>query len=132
MMSGKNKEMLLNTLIGILGCFFVIVVHQIGYELYMSYFTPRSRGVSLGFVMLYMRCIIIPVVFISSFIKIKHSLIITSVAIIYMIYSWCETNPLRVALMFFSYSAGYVAVIISSAIKNKFTKNTQPNLTRTG
>lgn len=122
MVSGKNKNIIINTAIAFLGCFFVLLVHKLGYEWYMAHFNPRSRGVTLGFVMLYMRFIVIPVVFLSAFIKVKHSLLTICVVIIYMTFSWYGTNPLRVILMFFSCSIGYAVVVICGVMKEKYLK----------
>jgi len=115
-----RKESIIKTLIAFLGCIIVILMHQVSYEWYMSHYSPRSRGVSLGFVMLYMRYIIIPIVFLSTFIKLKYSLLMVSVVILYMFNSWYGTNPLRVLLMFSSCSIGYSTVIICGFIKDKF------------
>ncbi|AXD30171.1 hypothetical protein CHD54_17970 [Salmonella enterica] len=46
----------------------------------MNYFSPRSRGVTLGFVIFYMEYVIIPVVF-SAFMKVKYSLLFIGVVI---------------------------------------------------
>lgn len=63
MVSGKNKNIIINIAIAFLGCILVILVHHLGYRWYMNYFSPRSRGVTLGFVIFYMEYVIIPVVF---------------------------------------------------------------------
>lgn len=96
----------------------------------MNYFSPRSRGVTLGFVIFYMEYVIIPVVFFSAFMKVKYSLLFIvycllfiGVVIFYMFYEWYGTNPLRVVLMFFSCSVGYVMVIICSVIMKYLGKN---------
>lgn len=75
---------------------------SLGYEWYTTYFTPRSRGVGLGFVIFCMRYIIIPITFLTTFIKPKHSSVIFGLVIIFMLYSWYGTNPLRVMLIFCS------------------------------
>ncbi|ASV18939.1 hypothetical protein B8P98_06355 [Klebsiella quasivariicola] len=67
-----------------------------------------------------MRFIVIPVVFLSAFIKVKHSLLAICVVIIYMIFSWYGTNPLRVILMLFSCSIGYAVVVICGVMKKKY------------
>ena len=69
---GKNKTVAINILIAVLGCIFVVTAHYLGYKWHMDHFTPRSRGVGLGFVMLYMRYIIISIIFLSAFIKLKY------------------------------------------------------------
>lgn len=40
-----------------------------------------------------------------------------------MFYEWYGTNPLRVVLMFFSCSVGYVMVIVCSVIMKYLGKN---------
>lgn len=117
MASGKNKNIAINTVIALLEVVIVILVHQFGYDWYMSHFSPRSRGGTLGFVMFYMRYVVTPVVFLSAFIRIKYSLLAIGMVIIYMIYTWYSTNPLRVILMFCSCSIGYIVVIICSIVK---------------
>ncbi|CAD6175601.1 Uncharacterised protein [Escherichia coli] len=114
---GKNKTVAINVLIAVLGCIFVVTVHYFGYKWYMDHFTPRSRGVGLGFVMFYMRYIIIPIIFLSAFIKLKHSAPILSVAFVFMFYTWYGTNPLRVMLMFGSSLSGYAIIIFAKKIK---------------
>ena len=78
-----------------------------------------SRGVRLGFVMFYMRYVIIPITFLSAFIKLKHSSVIFGLVAVFMLYSWYETNPLRVILMLISCSAGYVLVILLKYVQEK-------------
>ena len=119
MVHGINKMFILNLVIALTGCFVVFLVHQLGYEWYMSHFQSRSRGATLGFVMFYMKHIVIPVVFISSFIKMKISLIIMILVFLFMFITWYDTNPLRVLLMFLSGATGYVFVILCLAVKNK-------------
>jgi hypothetical protein len=119
----KNKNIIAKLMIAFLGSITVLVVHHLGYEWYMTYFTPRSRGVGLGFVMFYMRYIIIPITFLSAFIKPKHSSVIFGLVIIFMLYSWYETNPLRVILMLISCLAGYVLVILLKYVQEKFRIN---------
>ncbi len=55
--------------------------------------------------------------------KVKYSLLFIGVVIFYMFYEWYGTNPLRVVLMFFSCSVGYVMVIICSVIMKYLGKN---------
>lgn len=107
----KIKIFIMNALISVLGCILVITAHNFGYNWYIDNFTPQSRGVGLAFVISYMRCIIIPIIFLSAFIKLKHSIFILSLAFIYMFYSWYGTNPLRVILMFTSSLSGYALII---------------------
>lgn len=114
---GKNKIVAMNILIAVLGCILVVTVHYFGYKCYMEYFTPRSRGVGLGFVMLYMRYIIIPIIFLSAFIKLKYSISILGVAFVFMFYTWYGTNPLRVILMFGSSLSGYAIIIFAKKLK---------------
>ncbi len=123
MVSGKNKNIIINIAIAFLGCILVILVHHLGYRWYMNYFSPRSRGVTLGFVIFYMEYVVIPVVFFSAFMKVKYSLLFIGVVIFYMFYEWYGTNPLRVVLMFFSCSVGYVMVIVCSVIMKYLGKN---------
>ena len=113
MESGKNKILLIKLVIAIAGCLVIIFIHQISYEWYINNFTPRSRGVSLGFVMFYMKYIVLPAIFLSVFIKMKYSLMIVVLISVYMFISWYNTNPLRVMLMFTSFLLGYAVVIFS-------------------
>lgn len=113
----KELNVAINILIAVLGCILVVTVHYFGYKWYMDHFTPRSRGVGLGFVMVYMRYIIIPIIFLSAFIKLKYSISILGVAFIFMFYTWYGTNPLRVMLMFGSSLSGYAIIIFSKKIK---------------
>lgn len=115
----KNKIIIAKLMIAFLGCITVLAVHHLGYKWYMTYFTPSSRGVGLGFVMFYMRYVIIPITFLSTFIKPKHSSIIFGLVILFMLYSWYETNPLRVILMIISYLTGYVLIISLRSIFKK-------------
>lgn len=119
---GKNKIILINMLIALIGCGSVILAHQFGYVWYMSDFHPQSRGASLGFVMFYMRYIIIPTVFLSAFLRAKYSLLMISAVNMYMFYSWYSTNPLRVLLMFLSGITGFAIVFMLIALKNKYVK----------
>lgn len=114
-------------MIALLGCITVMVVHHFGYEWYMAHFIPQSRGVDLGFVTFYMRCVIIPFVFLSAFIKPKHSLLTFCFVIIFMLYTWYGSNPLRVILMLISCSAGYVLAISLRRIKRKNSEPTNTN-----
>lgn len=114
---GKNKIVAMNILIAVLGCILVVTVHYFGYKCYMEYFTPRSRGVGLGFVMLYMRYIIIPIILLSAFIKLKYSMSFLGVAFVFMFYTWYGTNPLRVILMFGSSLSGYAIIIFAKKLK---------------
>ncbi|WP_148242092.1 hypothetical protein [Enterobacter asburiae] len=114
---GKNKTVAINILIAVLGCILVVTVHYFCYKWYMDHFTPRSRGVGLGFVMLYMRYIIIPIIFLSAFVKLKYSIPILSVAFVFMFYTWFGTNPLRVMLMLGSSLSGYAIIIFAKKLK---------------
>jgi hypothetical protein len=118
---------LVKLIIAFLGCITVLAVHHLGYEWYITYFTPSSRGVGLGFVIFYMRYIIIPITFLATFIKPKHSSVIFGLVIIFMLYSWYETNPLRVILMIISFSAGYVLVISLRSIYRNHSEQTKTN-----
>lgn len=122
MASGNNKTLVINSIIAVTGCLFVIISHQAGYEWYMEHFNPSSRGVSLGFVILYMKYVTLPAVFISAFIKVKYSLIMMALINIYMFIFWYDTNPLRVILMFTSCLLGYAVVIFSGIFKDKYMK----------
>lgn len=124
---GKNKNILVKLLIALLGCITVVAVHHFGYEWYMTHFIPRSREVGLGFVMFYVRCVIIPVVFLSAFIKPKYSLLIFGLVIIFMLYSWYGSNPLRVLLMLLSCSVGYMLVIFLRSMRRKDSEHTNAN-----
>lgn len=62
--------------------------------------------------------IVIAMIFLSGFIKLKNSLLAISTVIIYMFYECYCSNPLRVTLMFFPHTIGYAVVIIRSIIKN--------------
>lgn len=119
MESGKNKATLVNILIAILSCILVVIVHDFGHDWYMDHFTSRSKGVTLGFIMAYMRYIMIPAIFLSAFIRVKYSITILSVFIIFMFYCWYESNPLRVILMFVSCLSGYTLIIFYRLLKNK-------------
>lgn len=119
MVFGTNKYPILRFIIGLTGCSFVFVSYKVGYDWYMDNFIPRSRGVSLGFVAFYMRCIIIPLVFSSAFIKIRLSIVMIILVIIYMITSWYNTNPMRVILMLLSCLSGYLFVIIALILRKK-------------
>lgn len=114
---GKYKMLFLKSVIAIIGCASVVISHQVGYEWYMNHFTPSSRGISLGFVVFYMRCVIVPSVFVSAFIKAKYSLVIGLLINIYMFFLWYETNPLRVILMLISYLVGYILVVLIKLIR---------------
>lgn len=122
MVCGKNKIILINVLIALLGCGSVILTFHFGYEWYMSDFHPHSRGALLGFVMFYMRGVIIPTVFISAFLKAKYSLLMISAVNVYMFYSWYGTNPLRVILMFLSGITGFAIVLIFMTLRDKYMK----------
>ncbi len=115
----ENKNIIAKLMIAFLGCITVLVVHNFGYEWYRTYFTPRSRGVGLGFVMFYMRYVIIPTTFLSVFIKPKHSSVIFGLVAVFMLYLWHEINPLRIILMLISCSAGYVLVILLKYVQEK-------------
>ncbi|MFX2609504.1 hypothetical protein [Enterobacter mori] len=123
----KIKKNLAKLIIAFAGCIIVLAVHHLGYEWYMTYFTPRSRGVGLGFVNFYMRYIVIPITFLAAFIKPKNSSVIFGLVIIFMLYSWYEINPLRVMLMLISSSTGYVLVISLRSIYMNYSKQTKPN-----
>lgn len=115
----ENKNIITKLMIAFFWCITVLVVHHFGYEWYMAYFTPRNRGVGLGFVMFYMKYVIIPIIFLSAFIKPKHSSVIFGLVTIFMLYSWYETNPLRVILMLISCPAGYVLVFLLKSVQEK-------------
>lgn len=119
---GKNTIVAMNILIAVLGCILVVTVHYFGYKCYMEYFTPRSRGVGLGFVMLYMRYIIILIILLSIFIKLKYSMSFLGLAwlglaFVFMFYTWYGTNPLRVILMFGYSLSGYAIIIFAKKLK---------------
>ncbi|CNL04363.1 Uncharacterised protein [Yersinia mollaretii] len=118
-MSGVNKELVFKVIIALIGCFVVFSIHQLGHDWYMGYFKPRSRGVTLGFVMFYMNLIVIPTVFISPFLKAKFSLIMMVFVFVVMFVTWYGTNPLRVILMFLSGLLGYLSVMLNLTIINK-------------
>lgn len=113
---GGNKAVVIKILIAILGCILVFTVHYLCHKWYMNHSTPRSRGAGLGFVMLYMRYVIIPIIFFSVFIKLKYSISILVVAFIFMFYTWYGTNSLRVMLMFGSSLSGYAIIIFFKKI----------------
>lgn len=120
---GKNKNLILKFIVGLTGCFFVFISYKLGYDWYVDNFTPRSRGVSLGFVAFYMRYIIIPSVFLSAFIKLRLSIVMIITVIIYMVASWYSTNPMRVILMLASYLSGYLFIIIVLTLRRKHIDN---------
>lgn len=73
----------------------------------------KEEGVGLGFVIFYMRYIIISITFLATSIKPKHSSVIFGLVIIFMLYSWYGTNPLRVILMFCSSLSGCSIIIFA-------------------
>jgi D-alanyl-lipoteichoic acid acyltransferase DltB (MBOAT superfamily) len=93
----------------------------------MTYFTLRSRGVGLGFVVFYMRYIVIPITLLAAFIKPKNSSVIFGLVIIFMLYSWYEINPLRVILMLVSFSMGYILLISLRDIYKNHLEQTKSN-----
>lgn len=123
MVSGKHKKLLIRFIIAFTGCLIVFLVHEIGHEWYMNHFRPRSHGVSLVFVMFYMRYIILPVIVLSAFIKWRWSLLIISFAFLSMFSMWFGTNPLRVILMFLSGSLGYVSVLLGIYLSKRIAKS---------
>lgn len=123
---GRNKIVMIEILIAILGCILVVTVHYFCCKWYMNHFTPRSRGGSLGFAMLYIRYAIIPMIFISAFIKLKYSISILGMAFIFIFYSWYGTNPLRVILMFASLLSGYATIIIAKKHLKETWDNSYP------
>ncbi|CNI22155.1 Uncharacterised protein [Yersinia enterocolitica] len=118
-MSGLNKELVSKVIIALIGCFVVFSIHQLGHDWYMGHFKPRSRGVTLGFVMFYMNLIVIPTVFVSPFLKARFSLTIIAFIFVVMFVTWYGTNPLRVILMFLSGLLGYLSVMLNLTIINK-------------
>jgi hypothetical protein len=40
----QKIKKLVKLIIAFLGCIIVLAVHHLGYEWYITYFTPRSRG----------------------------------------------------------------------------------------
>lgn len=118
-MSGVNKKLVSKVIIALIGCFVVFSIHQLGHDWYMGHFKPRSRGVTLGFVMFYMNFIVIPAVFLSPFLKARFSLTIIALIFVVMFVTWYGTNPLRVILMFLSGLLGYLSVMLNLTIINK-------------
>lgn len=118
-MPGVNKKLVSKVIIALIGFFVVFSIHQLGHDWYMGHFNPRSRGVTLGFVMFYMNFIVIPTVFISPFLKEKFSLIMMVFVFVVMFVTWYGTNPLRVILMFLSGLLGYLSVMLNLTIINK-------------
>lgn len=112
----KSKLVVIKFILSIFGCAIVIFSHQMGYEWYIGHFRPRSHGVTLGFVMFYMNFIAIPCIFISPFLRVRFSLFIMLPVFLWMFYTWCETNPLRVLLMFLSGLAGYGFIVLGLLI----------------
>lgn len=116
---GINKNIVSKVIIALIGCFVVFSIHQLGHDWYMGHFKPRSRGVTLGFVMFYMNFIVMPAVFVSPFMKAKFSLIMIAFVFVVMFVTWYGTNPLRVILMFLSGFMGYLSVMLILTIINK-------------
>ena len=119
LVTGKNKILAFKILFSLIGCLVVVAVHQLGYQGYMEHYRPRSRGVTLGFVKFYMQYIVMPFIFISSFLKIKFSLAVMAFIFILMFYAWYETNPLRILLMFISGLAGYGFILLGVLFEKK-------------
>lgn len=113
---GKSKLVAIKFFLSLFGCAIVIISHQMGYEWYMGHFRPRSHGVTLGFVMFYMNFIVMPCIFISPFLRVRFSFLIIIPVFLWMFYTWYETNPLRVLLMFLSGLAGYGFILIGMLI----------------
>ncbi|POP46976.1 hypothetical protein CHU32_16655 [Superficieibacter electus] len=88
----------------------------------MAHFSPQSRGVTLGFVMFYMNCIIIPGVFSCAFLKINKSLFMIGAINIYMFYLWYSYHPLRVILMCFACLMGYGVVLFLLLLSRRKAK----------
>lgn len=119
LVTGKNKILAFKILFSLIGCLVVVVVHQLGYQWYMEHYQPLSRGVTLGFVKFYMLYVVMPFIFISSFLNVKFSLAVMAVIFILMFYAWYETNPLRVLLMFISALTGYCFIMLCILFEKK-------------
>lgn len=119
----NSKKVLLNTIIGIIAIIIFIIVHNIGYEFYKTNFIIRSRGVSVGLTVNFLTFfVVIPFLLLSSFLRIKLSVILFVVSSIY-IYSSCRSMPLRMLLIIISYFCGLCSIIALKWIINNFLSN---------
>lgn len=114
MASGKNRTMndsILKVIIAVIGCMTMFFVHDLGREIYMFYYTPKSHGVGLGFVRFFIVCFSFPLIIISCFLLKKYSFFISVVLFLCFFYFFFRTTPLRVMLVLISYIISYAFVL---------------------
>ena len=75
-------------IIAITGVMIMVMAHDLGHEIYTSYFRPSSHGVGLGFIRFYMLFVLLPVVYLTPFIANKYTHTLSCIAILYLLFSW--------------------------------------------
>ncbi|KEY59826.1 hypothetical protein [Serratia sp. DD3] len=113
MLSGKSnsaKIFLIKIIASILCCVVLIFIHDLGHYIYTNSFTPRSKGVGLGFVSFYLIFVISPSLFVIPFVSFRMSVVISILVLVYPFLQWFSTNPLRVILIVLS---GFLAYLVA-------------------
>ena len=104
-------------------CFFLMVwIHDIGYDIYMTYYTPRSRGAGLGFVFIYSVFFILPSFFAVIFAPLRWGVMIVAAVMGALFYLWFGSNPLRVILMALSSLLPYTILFVMNVWLEKRIK----------
>ncbi|BEC46686.1 hypothetical protein VEE53_21840 [Escherichia coli] len=106
-------------IIAITGVMIMVMAHDLGHEIYTSYFRPSSHGVGLGFIRFYMLFVLLPVVFLTPFIANKYTHTLSCIAILYLLFSWGGLHPLRFILMILSFMLSYMSVLFLKKIDAK-------------
>ncbi len=107
---GKNKSAIIfsmKIIASVLCCVIFIFIHDFGYYIYTSNFTPKSKGIGLGFVSFYLIYVVCPSLFAIPFISFRVGVILATLVLLCLFWLWFPGNPLRVMLIaisgFFSY-----------------------------
>ena len=122
-----RRDFIVNIIIGIVSIIVFIIIHNIGYNFYYTNFIPRSRGISVGLTVKFLAFfVVIPLLLLSSFLRIKISLVlfVASSILIYRSHgvgSW--SMPLRMLLIIVSYFCGICSIVFfRGGIKRLFYK----------
>lgn len=115
MLFGKNRPamaVLIKMAASVLCCIILMFIHDLGYYIYTSNFTPKSKGVGLGFVSFYLIYVICPSLFVIPFTSFRVGVILATLVLLCLFWLWFSGNPYRVILIAMSGVFSYLVVFI--------------------
>lgn len=118
-MKNKVKTRFYNVIHAFVCCAVLITVHDYGHYIYTQHYRVISHGVTLGFIQFYMLYVMIPSIFIMSFLRGWPFYTTFTIVLLPLLYTWLPSNPLRVSLMVASYAIATICLFFLQRI-NKY------------